>query len=620
MQAHRFRGIWHILQHNNLLYTGGADGAVKVWNLWDWVPRRCIEPLLRHLHKYEDAGSLCKRWQMSICSSESFRSSNIDWSVQQHLRFLISYDKLGALAKFPLEDQIPIENLEPKGKEAPRNSKSEWIRCLKFAQNGLYLIIGTNRGRLLIVEMNLEQGIEQDKSLLLISEPKNCEASPCISLKVLDEDSFIIVGSTSFRGDVNVFRVDIPFSRFEVKQIQLEMEKDSLASKPMDIHFMRMHDTPCMLTGSLKGECELFSIDSTSSKASAVGSFQCPNRVRITAFGQCNLGKDQTLLALGSGMGGLSVWKIVSKDHEISIQCLVYHKNCHDKTPVQWISLSLASMRRIYLESAACNACIQHYSLELFDDNSKPNFFRLNEQRCDPIGVVAEKLTVGNQPKNVICGMYTTNFVLWDESLEAEACSVYCKSWRKPFSFHIDTERGLILFCMDRGLGEVYLYTHRLPSIMSEAGKPIQPPNALVQPGHGQEINRVLAFDNMGFLTASEDATIRIGRWGSLARNCSGFPGGARFSMHSRCLSTQPGGTAIRTMDKIRLSEKSHRSWLVVTGGAKDVMTAWVSSGMEEDNFHFHNISTHADISVRKHYRNQVILHHTSLRSQEHVA
>eukprot|EP00890_Picochlorum_soloecismus_P002705 jgi/Picsp_1/3435/NSC_06273-R1_wd40 repeat domain-containing protein len=603
IKAHRFRGIWHILQHNNLLYTGGADGAVKVWNLWDWVPRRCIEPLLCHLDRYKDARSLCKGWQMSICSSESFCSSNIDWSIQQHLNFLISYGKCGALAKFPLEDQIPMEILETKSREPPRDSKSEWIRCMEFAKHGQYLIIGTNRGRLLIVEMNLDLGVEQSKPLFLISEPKNSDVSPCISLNVLDGPSFIIVGSTSFRGDVNVFRVDIPFSKFEVTQIQLDTSL--LASKPMDIHFIRIHDKPYMLTGSLKGECSLFSIDSTSSEALAAGSFQCPNQVRITSCGQCNLGKDQTVLALGSGMGGLSIWKLSPQGYKVAIHNLGSHKNCHDKTPVQWISLSLSTTRRMYLQSAACNACIQHYSLELFDDTNAAKFYKLNEQRCDPIGVVGEKLTVGNQPKDVICGVYTTNFAVWDESLDAEACSIYCAGWRRPFSYYVDTESGLVVFCMDRGLGKVCLYTHRLPSIIPEAEKPVQPPDALIRPGHGQEINRILAFGNMGFLTASEDATIRVGRWTSIAGNCPGLSGGSIFRVQSRCLSTQPGGTAIRTMDKIRLFEESRKCWLVVTGGAKEVLTAWISNGMDEEDLHFHNISTHADISVRKNYRNQ---------------
>ena len=612
VQAHRFRGIWHILQHNNVLYTGGADGAVKIWNLWDWVPRKWVDPLLCHLDKHEDAASIQKDWQMSICGSEPFCSSKIDWTVGERLKFLISYGECGVLAKFPLEDQIKVKRLKTKIREPPRDSKSEWIRCMQFAENGLYLIVGTNRGRLLIVDMDLDEGIEQDKALYLISEPGDSKASPCISLKVLDGQTFIIVGSTSFRGDVKVFIVDTPFSRFKVRQIQLDTSL--LVGKPMDIHFFRMHDRPYMLTGSSKGECALFKIDSKSLKATLVGSFECPNQVRITACGQCNFGKDQHILALGSGMGGVSVWKLSTQGQNMTIGNLGYHKNCHDKTPVQWISLSLAHMGKIYLQSAACNGCIQHYSLELFDDHIAAKFYRLNEQRCDPIGVVSEKLAFRNQPRNLICGMYTTNFALWDESLDAEACSIYCTGWKRPFSFHIDTERGRVIFCMDRGLGEVYLYVHRLPSIISGVEKPVHPPYALIKPGHGQEINCILAFGNLGFLTASEDATIRVGRWNSLAGSCSGLSDGSILSMQSRLISTQPGGTTVRCMDKIRLYEEKHKCWLVVTGGAKEVLTAWVSNSMEDEHFHFHNISTHADISVRKNYRNQVISQALSLQ------
>eukprot|EP00889_Picochlorum_renovo_P003660 jgi/Picre1/30690/NNA_006051.t1 len=37
-KAHAFRGVWNLVEYQDMLISGGADGGLKVWNTFDHVP------------------------------------------------------------------------------------------------------------------------------------------------------------------------------------------------------------------------------------------------------------------------------------------------------------------------------------------------------------------------------------------------------------------------------------------------------------------------------------------------------------------------------------------------------------------------------------------------------
>ena len=254
------------------------------------------------------------------------------------------------------------------------------------------------------------------------------------------------------------------------------------------------------------------------------------------------------LVATGTSWGGIVLWRLnlhfeaTAPDGgnravlpKGTLTLLSTVKDVHIGTPVRGISLRAiesaartAGSGRIEVESQGSNGTVVR-----FDVGQGGQLAILGEDRYDSILVIAGKTenpaissnetTFGDAAvsaghplggvsnykfksstrSGLVYGFQTTNFILWDEGVEAQVCSVFCSSWRRPWAVQV-TAVDKVTFCWNSSTNnEIMIYTRRpyinnsssvakfdIPSVSRAL------PLAFLPPGHGREINALALIPN----------------------------------------------------------------------------------------------------------------------------
>ena len=296
----------------------------------------------------------------------------------------------------------------------------------------------------------------------------------------------------------------------------------------------------------------------------------CPLGARITALKSHELSDRHAITVLGSARGGISIWNL---DTEHGLTQLAAQMTAHDETPVQFVSITHIDNNLYEIETGAMNFCVQNYVLEMNDD--LVCLQRKNEFRIDSLKVISDRCQLLGDRKCYF-GFFTTQCIVWDIGMDAEVWNVQCSGWKRPWAFHVDTLSGKMQFCHSSGCGDLHVYEKDI----SKNG-----PHCLVTGGHGREINCVVDMGHWVLLTAGADATLNLAAW-SRTTNAN--------ELISRCISTQPFGTASRMLRALHDVDES----IIVSCGAKGVMTAWKYQWKGTPRIQ--NMSTFADPIVSK--------------------
>lgn len=570
---------------DNLLFTGGADGGLKVWDLWDWLPvelkqmRQSNPPWTRSLYQFEEIASPTNDHEygarLNPLNLDELNTSSISCYLEQPL-----------LSCPSITNGTSREGSSLVG----RIHSSDWLRCIALDQGGRLLFMGTNNGRIYCCNILTSSALDPhaSKGLELELMYQSVRRKPIMVIRSFLMGQVCFLGVCDIEGK-NIL-IEVHFNTKNQKEIRnyLVFEWSGgahvLPGPGLDLHIVEMFGEPTALASSSSGFISLYKVSSMHhGDFIETKSFQCPNKSRIISFCVHKLhsdGKDN-IVAFGSGSGGISIWRMHQDEEDgecVHVECISNVGNAHDKTPVQWISISTTNNFGVFeVQSSGCNSCVQHYYLNIVDKSLR----RTNERRYEPILVVS-----GRQGKSLVYGFYNTNFVVWDEKLDAELCRVFCPSWRRSWAKYINSEKEKIVFCYEAPHKRIYLYSRGLVKNDKDGHVTTGIPRSILIPSHGREINDVIYVPPNLIFTAGEDATMR----------CVSFD--EEIVPVSCLVSSQPGGTAIRTLGK----KETDQGWLIVTGGAKKVLTVWLVDA--SNPVKARNISTHADVTVRNRKKN----------------
>ena len=349
----------------------------------------------------------------------------------------------------------------------------------------------------------------------------------------------------------------------------------------IDVFFLVHWGRLMMLCYTAADVLELYDVSSTS-VARHVAS--CASRLgcRVTAAGFTSWmsmeRRRSTYVVLGLAQGGVAVCEIWDRDlaHVVdgtsqmapsNLTVLSYQSRGHNKTPVQtvWVSTNYEDGNHLIIETTAADFCVQRYTLAA---RCQSGLERNHEVRLEAVKTIVRRYD------RTAMGFFASKFVLWDLDMDVQVCEFPSAGWNRPWALHVADGRDIgcpsVTFCYTSGTGDIRVFKRHLKCC---------PPYAIVTGSHGREINSVV--DVAGTLiTAGADARIFSATW--TGNDCGEdgtrySRGGDLTSMHdmtlaARHVSTQPFGTSTRVL---RALETSPNTYLVVSGGARSIMTAW---------------------------------------------
>lgn len=559
-KAHTFRGVWNLVMHQHVLVSGGADGGLKVWNAFDHVPHDCA-----------------RRWIES--GLEAFDSHQ---RLDTYLIPTLLGEEDALVARFQLTtgDCMPLHLLDHRlesclaradgmRKHALATNRFETIKVVCIGHDSQVVYVGTDAGRLLAFDMT-----NQMDSSMYGESKDGLDAEGCI---VYQNNSTKPIISLESHGSMLAF-CDVDGRVYVVEVVRnsgtvtakgpVQEGEYTCASHIVHAFFVEIQSTLHLLCTTTQGTIFLFALQEGT--PCLISQIDCPNKVRITAVSvaDSHLG---TLVILGSSKGGISGF-LVEHGHVLAV---AVQRFAHDRTPVQYVHVEHLHDNIFHVQTGACNFGIQHYNVYC-SDAGVITIEMKNEQRFEPLKVICGKIF----PRDLLIGFHTNHFTIWDIDLSSELCNIYCPSWRRPWDFHYDSSQSLVMFCYSSGVGDLHLFTRKL-SCKGYATSP----RILGTSSHGREINSVVDLGDGTFVTAAEDATLRLCRW---VHDTGGI------ILHSKCFSTQPLGTTVRMMQAIQIHQGKT---LMVTGGAKTVLTAWTYSNGEQKPSH---LSTFVDTNALK--------------------
>lgn len=559
-RAHAYMGVRNLRLHANHLCSGGADGFVKVWNLSEYIP-------MHYLNTWYDSG---------FAPAYRFDLFQISHCIGTENHGLVTVSEEVAQDAVPLSR--PSEHvaclLESYGKLKRENFKSfETIKAMCLIFSGNILILATDKGHLIAMDLSASNRSDEQRSEVLYSTQYN-SAVPIINVTAYEYWDETIVGCCDAHGILHLIRLQQD-SGMPRRIGSCTVKGSTCDSRMIDAFIVGVWGSLFTLAFSSIGNLEVYRVtlqDNGMMEMVLISTAICPLRRRITALSLSETSDNRAIVALGSARGGVSIWDL---DNEKGLTCLASQMTAHDETPVQFVEITRVDQNVYEIETGALDFCIQKYVLEIHDCTSCLQ--RKNEYRLDSLKVISDSFRLlGN--RKCYLGFFTNQFILWDIDMDAEIWNVHCAGWKRPWAFHVDTLGGRVLFCYSSGCGDVHVY-HKYVNNVCDV------PHCLVSGGHGREINSVVDLGRGVLLTAGADATLHLSKWCHVKNS---------NVLVSTCVSTQPFGTSTRMLRALATAD----GFIIVSGGAKTVMTAWKYRW--DGSPRIQNMSTFADQIVSK--------------------
>ncbi|CAN6470401.1 unnamed protein product [Victoria cruziana] len=560
IKEHAGRGIWRCLYDPtfSLLITAGFDSVIKV------------HPLAASLS--------CPINQASVARTMSSRMEVLD---------------------------LFVPDTSCEGGVRGVNSKSEYVRCLRFAREDT-LYVATNHGYLYHVNISFTGSLSWTKVVQVFGG--NIVCMDVLSLKsanVFDYfEDWIAVGDA--KGNATVVKVifvsSSPEDTFSCYWTA-ERERQLLG-----IYWSKSLSCSHIFTADPGGRLKLWRIsDVLPSVPDKTVTFCKPHLAAefISDFGArvvcLDASFEQELLVCGDQRGNLiafSMGKSLMLSTSIESANILpcnHFKGAHGIGSVTSISISGSGHGQVNVHSTGRDGCICYFVYEQNGMLKGLNFVGL--KRIKEICAIDSFHNAGHLledlgPNTYAIGFASADFIIWDLANEFKILQVSCGGWRRPYSYFVgDTPES------QNCLGYVkdnIIHVHRVWVPTKETRLL---PRALHLQFHGREIHS-LCFIYVGsqfmscqsnnhlnnvcwIATGSEDGTVRLtryttdqmGRWSS-----------------SKLLGEHVGGSAVRSIYFVRngncktLGECGGGAYpcaieeplLLISAGAKRVLTCWI--------------------------------------------
>ncbi|TKY61668.1 WD repeat-containing protein 6 [Spatholobus suberectus] len=561
------RGIWRCLYDTNssLLITAGFDSAIKV--------HQRHASLSRGLEAAQ--GSPGKTEVFSICIP----------NVLEHIGFM--------------------------------DSKSEYVRCLCFSyQDSLY--VATNHGYVHHAKL-CDTGGAQWNQLVQVSN-----GAPIICMDLLSKDSFelecgakdwIAIGDG--KGNMTIIAVTNDDCTPTVRLCftwPAEMERQLLST-----YWCKSLGCRYVFTADPRGTLKLWRLPDPSqsdlqssmrsNNVSCIVEFKSNYGMRIMCLDAC---MEEEVLACGDVRGNMVLFPLlknlvlgISAVQETKIPPLNHFKGVHGISTVSSVSVTKLGYNHIEICSTGADGCICYLEY----DKEMQNLQFTGMKQVKELTLI-EYVSVDNNSGDRLSSSYaagfaSVDFIVWNLVKENKVVNIPCGGWRRPHSYYlgdIPEAKNCFAFVKDE---MIHIHRHW---IHNRDGKIY--PQSLHMQFHGREIHSlcfisddVLVGDNYKctfsksswIATGCEDGTVRL-TWYS--------PGIENWSM-SKLLGEHVGGSAVRSIccvskvhtissetgdvpdGRIELNaavEKKDNPTLLISVGAKRVLTSWILKNRRLDN------------------------------------
>ncbi len=512
------KGVRAIRAFKQLLLTGGADGSVRIWDMDGG-------------NGHTEATMVVLRacFELAECSkTDADPGSTRSATVSE-----LAETKQGLGSSF------------------------EAIKVMCFVKEAAStLLVATDKGRLVAVDVATHtQHVVYDAG----------PSRPLVNIKAHDLGKRVVLACCDARGELHLLRYDGTCNRLGTG---LTLHATDGRSRMIDSFFVSHGTRTVLICLMSSGPLELYEVREDGLDPVPLCRSPSPFSCRITALAYMDLKKSPktshasstgiqpacttTLVVMGSAKGGVAAWTLTDCHSEsggrgLHVSLAAYQARGHGATPVQTIALYPFQVARVTIETTAMDFCIQRYSLHITPCSFALN--RNNETRVDAVKAIC---AVHKGRRNIVSGFFAARFLIWDRDLDVKVCEFPSAGWKRPWAFAQVDDR--VTFCYTSGVGDIHVFQRHIQR---------HPPFEIVPGGHVREINSVV--DVTGgpgqrlLVTAGADSRLFASYW-------------RRGMLDARCISTQPFGTSTRVLKALRLTPTSA---IVVSGGARSIMTAW---------------------------------------------
>ncbi|CAM8965527.1 unnamed protein product [Rhodiola kirilowii] len=586
--------VWDCCLSESLIVTAGEDCTCRVWDLNGVQLKMIKEHIGRGIWRclYEPTSSL-------------LITAGFDSSLKIHQLNVSSFQDRGLHSKSP--DISAVSSLlipSSCGLNGHLNSKSEYVRCLRFTNEDT-LYVATNNGFLFKANIS-ESGDAKWKELAHVSKeaPIICfdVLSSCSSERTCGIEDWIAIGDgkgnmkiVTVTEDVSSLELDIPF------MWSAESERQLLGT-----FWSKSLGTGYIFTSDPKGTLKLWKLNTGSSGNSHN---VCLKAEFLSSFGTRIICLDASfeaqVVVCGDLRGNLILFHL-SKDivssssleTQLRVPPRSYFKGVHGISSVASITVSCLSTNQSEIRSTGGDGCIcyLHYddvlkNLEFIGLKQVKELSLIQSVSLDP--TCADDLGSGGHA----IGFASGNFIIWNLKTDTKIADISCGGWRRPYSYFLG-DVPEVAHCFAYVKDEtIHVHKYWVP-----VNQRTTIPNSLHIQFHGREIHSVCFItedSNYHFnatmshigrrssyvASGSEDGTVRLSRYTSGAWS------------ESKSLGEHVGGSAVRSifpvsdvynikLDKtylqrervtpLTVSPDAENPLLLVSVGAKRVLTTWL--------------------------------------------
>ncbi|XP_020255003.1 uncharacterized protein LOC109831932 isoform X2 [Asparagus officinalis] len=569
IKEHVGRGIWRCLYDpgSSLLVTAGFDSAIKVH-------------LLRSSSLRE------------ITANDGLRNE----SKNRTETFTICAPKMSNL--FGLMD-----------------SKSEYIRCLRFARENI-LYVATNNGYLYHVKLLDGDALWTEIAQVSKEAPIICMDIISLNLSACVED---IVAVGDGKGNVTVIRaVDgDPIPKYAVCSTW-SAEKDR---QLLGIYWCKSLGCNHLFTADPRGALKLWNIGTSQSNADNTNVHAVfLAAVFSSSFGTRIMSLDASIreevLICGDQRGNLSVFPLSegllvdnSSKIEEKVPLLSQFKGAHGISCVTSVLITTLNMYEVEVHTTGGDGCICYFR---YSKNSQHLEFTGMKQ-VKELSTIQCLRTESASKENLAQGNYavgfmSADFIIWNLKNESKVVQVSCGGWRRPNSYYLGDfpeHQNCFAYLKDN---DIHIHRQWLPVKERELI-----PKVLHVQYHGRETHSV-CFISFGMqsipmkscysclATGCEDGTVRLTRY-------RGFDMGRWCE--SKLLGEHVGGSAVRSVYFVSkthiittsqscgsnhgVADKNDNPLLLISVGAKQVLTSWLLQYRSTDIENLHHNGANTD-------------------------
>ncbi|OEL16371.1 hypothetical protein BAE44_0022611 [Dichanthelium oligosanthes] len=552
------RGIWRCLfdPSSLLLVTAGFDSAIKVHHLFNF--------------------SLHDKMEDRVVSN----GQNYDSEI-----FVVSSPSI-------------------LGQYGPLDSKSEYVRCLHFAEENV-LYVATNNGYLHHAKLSTIGDVRWTEIIQVTEKaPIICmDVMPSYSNLSLNREDIIALGDG--RGNVTVVRlssgsigpkVNLSFTWSAEKDRQLlgvywckSLECRSVNSDPRGV--LKLWNIRDALFPSID-------VIHAPHKFPLVAVFESSFGARIMCL---DASPREEILIAGDKKGNITAFPfpkiLVMYDSGVMQKKMPpcdRFKGAHGISSVTSVHIKDSTADHIEIHTTGGDGCICFFK---YGRNvRKIEFFGM--KLVKELGTIQSIYTnlapEGQLSSSYAIGFTSADFIIWDLENERKMAQVSCGGWRRPYSYYLGTVpeyQNCFAFVKDH---DIHIHRHWAPT----QDKKLLP-HVLHLQFHGREVHSLCFIDPASYsdlenssdlliATGCEDGTVRLTGFlaGSSGRWCS-----------SKLLGEHVGGSAVRATcfipktytiadkscnyssnsisDDIAVENKDE-TFLLISVGSKQVLTAWI--------------------------------------------